>query len=67
MNQRTARLIRRLAFLHHLRDPREVKQPVASVEADLKKAWNNTPPEKREETRKALVAIGHELMGGPRG
>lgn len=67
MNQRTARLIKRLAFLHHLRDPREVKQPAASVEADLKKAWNNTPPHKREETRKALVAIGHELIGDQRG
>jgi len=67
MNQRTARLIKRLAFLHHLRDPREIKQPVASVEADLKKAWNNTPPEKRLETRKALVAIALDLIGDQRG
>jgi hypothetical protein len=67
VNQRTARLIRRLAFLHHLRDPREVKQPVASVEADLKKAWNNTNPAKREETRRALVAIAHDLIGDQRG
>lgn len=67
MNQRTARLIKRLAFLHHLRDPREVKQPVASVEADIKKAWNNTNPAQRNETRKALVAIAQDLIGGPRG
>lgn len=67
MNQRTARLIKRLAFLHHLRDPREVKQPAASVEADIKKAWNATSPAQREETRKALVAIAQELIGNQRG
>lgn len=67
MNARTSRLLVRIAHLHHLRDPRTPKQPVASVLADLKTAWNKTPEAQRGELRHTLVRIGHQLMEAPRG
>jgi hypothetical protein len=64
VNARTSRLLARVAHLHHLRDPRPIRQPEASVLADLKAAWNRTPPAKRDETRRALVAIAYALIKG---
>lgn len=67
MNARTSRLLARVAHAHWLRDPRPERQPEANVLADLKTAWNRTPPDKRLEARKGLVAIFNELMGARRG
>lgn len=67
MNQRTTRLLVRIAHLAHLRDPARPKQPVASRLSDLKASWNRTPRQLRHETRKGLVAIGQALIGGHRG
>ena len=62
MNARTNRLLARVAHAHWVRDPRPNRQPEASVLADLKAAWQRTPPDKRFEARQALVAIFNELM-----
>lgn len=67
MNARTSRLLVRIAHLHHLRDPRTPKQPVESVLADLKTAWNKTPAGERGAMRHTLVRVGHQLMEIPRG
>lgn len=62
MNARTARLLARVARAHYLADPRDPRQPEASVLAQLKDSWNATPPAKRDETRRMLVNTFHQLI-----
>ena len=62
MNARTSRLLARVAHAMWLADTRDPRQPEASALAHLKTAWNRTPPDKRDETRKALVGIFNALI-----
>jgi hypothetical protein len=64
MNARASRLLARVAHAHWLSDPRKVKQPQASVLADLKKAWRKTPRPERHTPRRAMVAMFNELIEG---
>ena len=47
-----------------INDPHDPRQPEAQVLAGLKKAWHDTPPDRRHVARHGMVAAVNQLIQG---